>query len=132
MDAQERFEARCAREADAHYRVGADDDYDPAADAELIPLAWLESLTDAATSDDEDAMRLGFVPMANTGPMADAMRDRIAECSDAHWLLVLALTSPAWAEPAMRQLAELCKATATWANWLQDCQDKHDALGVAA
>lgn len=101
------------------------DDFDAEAAAQLIPLAWLECMADAHMGDDETPRDLGWVPGRLSGG-ADHMHARILDCKDGHWLLTLALVHPEWAEPAMRQLAAMCKETQTWANWLQACQDKHD------
>ena len=102
------------------------DDFDPADAAELIPLAWLESLQDASTADDETPRVLGLVPNRG-GALADQMHARILDSRDGLWLLVLALNHPEWAEPALRAARDLCMNTPSWANWLQHCQDKHDA-----
>lgn len=102
------------------------DDFDAESAAELIPLAWLECIADASPKDDETPRELGFIP-SRTGAMADQLHARILDCKDGYWLLTLALVHPEWAEPAMRQLASMCKDTPTWANWLQVCQYKHDA-----
>ena len=59
--------------------------------------------------------------------MADQMHARILDSKDGLWLLVLALNHPEWAEPALRAARDLRVNTPSWANWLQHCQDKHDA-----
>ena len=107
------------------------DDFDAEAAAELIPAAWLEAMGDAGTKTSDTPVDLGFVPSPGSAS-ADRLRERILDCTDANWLLVLAVNHPAWAEHAMRQFAALCKATPTWSNWLQNCQDVHDEQQVAA
>lgn len=101
------------------------DDFDAEHAAELIPLAWLECMGDASTHVADVARDLGYVPCRG-GVLADQMHARILGCTDAYWLLILALGHPEWAEPAMRALRDLCKETATRANWLQHAQDEHD------
>jgi hypothetical protein len=108
-----------------------EDDFDPASAAELIPLAWLESMADASPGDDEKPRELGWVPGRLSGG-ADQMHARILDCKNGYWLLTLALNHPEWAEPAMRQLAAMCKDSPTWARWLQHCQDQHDEQLEAA
>ena len=108
------------------------DDFDAEAAASLIPQAWFECMGDASTHVADVTRDLGFVP-CRTGALADQMHARILDSKDACWLLVLAVNHPEWAEPAMRALRDLCKETATWANWLQACQDEHDkAVAKAA
>lgn len=109
----------------------SEDDFDAEAAAELIPLAWIESLGDAGTKTGDEPVSLGFVPSPGSAS-ADRLRERILDCTDANWLLVLAVNHPEWAEHAMRQIAALCKATPTWANWLQHCQDVNDEQREAA
>lgn len=101
------------------------DDFDAEATAELIPQAWFECMGDASTHVADVARDLGYVPCRG-GVLADQMHARILDCTDAYWLLILALGHPEWAEPAMRALRDLCKETATRANWLQHAQDEHD------
>lgn len=101
------------------------EDFDAESAAELIPLAWLECMGDAMDFVADVPRVLGFVPTPGS-ISADAFLERIQDCQDAGWLLVLAANRPEWATPAMRRWAELCKATPCWANWLQACQDDHD------
>lgn len=108
------------------------EDFDAESAAELIPLAWLECMGDASEAVADAQRDLGWVPGRLSGG-ADILHARILDCTDAWWLLVLALNHPEWAEPAMRALRDLCQATPCWANWLQACQDDHDkALAKAA
>lgn len=102
-----------------------DDDFDAEAAASLTPLAWLECMGDASTHVADVTRELGFVP-CRTGALADQMHARILDCTDAYWLLTLAVKHPEWAEPAIRQLAAMCKEAPTWANWLQHAQDERD------
>ena len=101
------------------------DDFDAEHAAELIPLAWLECMGDASEAVADVPRILGFVPSPGS-VSADVLSERILDCQDAGWLLVLAANHPEWAAQAMRALRDLCQATPCWANWLQACQDEHD------
>lgn len=107
------------------------DDFDAEAAAELIPAAWLECMGDASPVTADVPRDLGWVPGRLSGT-ADQMHARILDSKDANWLFTLAVNHPEWAEPAMRALRDLCKATPTWSNWEQHCQDERDSELEAA